>query len=79
MKLKLFDFLDAILHLHLFELFVSKLHYVSSDKCFNLFLSMFVLPELIFEKFQWSEIELAFNTNTTEYFTLRNFYSSEKF
>ena len=49
------------------------------DNCLYLFLSMFVLLYLlIFEKSQWNEIELAFNTNTTEKFTLRNFYSSNK-
>ena len=50
------------------------------DNCLSLFLSMFVLLYLlIFGKIQWNEIELAFNTNTTEKFTLRNFYSSNKF
>ena len=47
--------------------------------CFCLFLSVFALLLLIFRKFHWSEIELAFNTNMTQKFALRNFYLSRNF
>lgn len=44
-----------------------------------LFLSMFVLLLLICGKFQWSEIELAFNTNTTRILRYETFIHQRNF